>query len=58
MGKKKRDWKNDFWIGIIVVIITGLITSYLYGIYTDSSEKEDLKSKIELLIRKADSLAS
>ena len=55
-GKKERDWKNNFWMGIIVIIITGLIISTLYGIYTDYSERENLKSNIEPLIRKADSL--
>jgi tetratricopeptide (TPR) repeat protein len=56
--KKKRDWKNNFWIGIIVIIITGLIISILYGIYTDYSERDNLKSNIEPLIRKANSLLS
>ena len=57
-GKKMRDWKNNYWIGIIVVIITGLITSLLYNVYIDNSEKNDLKSNIEPLLRKADSLHS
>ena len=57
-GKKERDWKNGFWIGIAVIIITGLIVSILYGIYSDHLEKDQLKSQIEPIIRKADNLAA
>jgi len=54
--KKKRNWKSDFWVGIIVVIITGLLISLLYGLYTSHLEKGDLKSQIDPMLRKADSL--
>ena len=55
-GMIKRNWKDNYWIKIIVIIFTGLIISILYGIYADYSERENLKSNIEPLIRKADSL--
>jgi tetratricopeptide (TPR) repeat protein len=59
MAKLKRGkeggWKENFWIGIIVVVVTGLLVSGLYGYYTENKEIDIKKSQIDSSLQKADS---
>ena len=54
--KNNQVWKNIF-TGIIIAIITGLIISVSYGIYSDHLDKKELETQIEPLLRKASNLS-